>query len=358
MKKFLLKFGILFLIFFICFEAISRLFINPIYFHFTNTYNIKQHINIFDPLINRDKLINQKKHVDYLFIGNSRVPATINPNLIMEKAKDKIAIVAGRGYMTPGVHYQALKNRLSNYPNYLKDSYVFIAYNGSGVYTSKFKDDKLKVYEIPTESKSMPYLLIPHLTFKSLFIFLKESKNSLKVKIKTVLLYTISCYRTSAFIKENFYKLNNNLIFTKKSPELVSEGGIRNDKIKAIRQKAINVAQSKKKTLAKAPLITFADLDNSSLFEFHKLIVENGGKLFLYKMPLHSAQQNVHSSIQGVRNKKIFNDWLLSKNIQVIYNDKFKYEDKDFPDVTHLNKNRRDEFTKLLYDKIIKMQLL
>lgn len=358
MKKFLLKFGILFLVFFICFEIISRLFIDPIYFHFTNTYNLKQDVSIFTLLTTKRKMLNkQTKHVDYLFIGNSRIPATINSNLIMKKAKDKITIVAGRGYMTPGIHYQALKNKLSNYPNYLKESLVFIGYPGSGVYTDNFKESELKVFEPSGRRKAIPHLLLPHLTFKSLFIFLKRSRNSLKVKIRTVLLYTFSCYRTSAFIKGNFYKLNNSLIFTKKDAELVSSGGIRNDNLEAIRKKAIDVAQMKKKLIKNKPLLTSSMLDNSSLCKLHKLITENGGKLFLYKMPLHSAQQNVHASIQAIKNKKTFDNWLLSKNIQVIHNDKFEYQDKDFPDVTHLSKNRRNEFTNLMYENILKLKI-
>jgi hypothetical protein len=351
MKKFLSKLGIMFLIFFICVEFISRLLIDPIYFYSINTYNLKGNKSIHD-IFNNDT-----KHVDYLFIGSSRVPATINADIIMEHENDKVAIVAGRGYTGAGMHYQALQNKLSNHPDYLKDACVFIEYAGSGTYTENFKEDKLRVYEpVDDTDKPMPHLLIPHLTIKSLFTFLKESKNSNSVKREMILLYVFSFYRTSEFIKEKYHRLTTP-IFTKNESKLVSEGGIRNDNIDIAKQRAVSIAQIRKKEIENDPPITFSALDSSSLSKFHELITNNGGKLILFEMPLHSLQKDIYSSEKAKENKKTFEQWISARNIPVIYTDEFECQDSDFPDTWHLGKDRRDEFTNLLYSKLINSQL-
>ena len=116
MKHFIIKTSLFLLIFFASLELISRLVIDPYYFFSINTYNVMPERQGFRDIFN----LKPTEHVDYLFIGSSRVPATINPSLIMQQDRNKNAIVSGRGYMTEGIHYQALVNKLQKFPNYLK----------------------------------------------------------------------------------------------------------------------------------------------------------------------------------------------------------------------------------------------
>jgi len=164
MKRFLLKVSYFAIIFFVVAEIISRIIIDPFYFYYSDSYNLrfdKVSLKIFDLV--------QANHIDYLFIGSSRVPATINPSVIMSEQPGKIAIVAGRGYMTPGVHYQALLNRLMQYPNYLRSTAVVLEYPGTDIYSSSFARDRLKVFEPQVMGeKAMPHLLLPHLNLNTL----------------------------------------------------------------------------------------------------------------------------------------------------------------------------------------------
>jgi hypothetical protein len=100
------------------------------------------------------------------------------------------------------------------------------------------------------------------------------------------------------------------------------------------------------------PLLSFEDLDKSSLAFINDLIIKNGGKLYLYKMPLSSVQEASFSCKRAIQNKEIFEKWILSKEIPVIYNKKFNFQDSDFPDTWHLSADRRDEFTMMLFDEI------
>lgn len=349
MKKFIVRTSIFLILFFACAELISRLIINPFYFYSIDSYNLKLDQFSFNEVYNFEKT----EHVDYLFIGTSRVPAAINPAIIMEQDSGKVAIVAGRGYLTAGIHYQALANRILEFPDYLRGAEVFIEYPGPDVYTDSFSEDKLKVYEpILQTDEAMPHLLLPHLNFKSLIAFLRESNNSIPVKIDLVLQYCFSAYRTSIFIKEKAARLDDHLIFKETQQQLVSDGGIRNDNLDNVRQIAIDYAAFQVERINETPLLTFNDLDKCSLKSINNLIVENGGALYLFKMPLSSFHEYVYSIDKSLQNKQIFEKWIASEGIQVITNNSFHYQDSDFPDIWHLSKEKRDEFTALLYDEI------
>jgi hypothetical protein len=350
MKKFLIKSGLFLLLFLLCVELISRLFIDPLYFHSLNTYNI---VPPQEDSFEAYKL-KETRHIDYLFIGSSRVAATINPSVIMRKDTNLTVVVAGRGYMTEGIHYQALKNNISKYPDYLKNAKVFLEYYGSDVYSGSFDENRLRIFEpLETNEAAMPQLLLPHLDSRSLLAFLKESHNSKKIKVQMVLLYCISSYRTIPFIKEKFENIINRLNVDRTEQQLVKEGGIRSDNIEKAKKWAIDIAAIQAKEIQKKPLLTFDDLDKSSLAFMNDLIVNSGGKLYLYKMPLCSVQEASFKCDRAIQNKKIFEQWVFSKGIPIIYNKKFNYQDSDFPDTWHLGADRRDEFTLMLFHEIV-----
>ncbi|MFP5470113.1 MAG: hypothetical protein ACLGGV_00820 [Bacteroidia bacterium] len=348
MKKFITKIILFSLAFFACTEIVSFFFIDKIYFYSINTYN---------ETTTHSSEQNDTKQVDYLFIGSSRVPATINTKLMKKLSQGKTVVNAGRGYTTVGIHYQAIKNKLKKHPDYLRNATVIIEYPGSGIYTNSFSEDKLRVYESNIENeKSMPHLLVPYLDFNSFINFLFESKNSLSTKKEMILIYCSATYRSYQYINEKFHSLNAKRIKRADKNNLASEGGIRNDIIAVTKQKAISYAKEQKQNILNTPFLTFEAMEKSSLAKLHNLITKNGGKLLLYEMPLHSLQKNVHNTIKAKQNKEIFEKWLKNKKIPVIYNRKFKYNDSHFPDTWHLSKNRRDEFTTLLYEEIIKIE--
>lgn len=336
-------------VFFIIIEIISRLVIDPIYFYSINTYNEKKEKSFKTIYGNGDT-----QHVDFLFIGNSKIPATINPQLFSELNDGKVVINAGRGYMTPGIHYQAIKNKLKEHPGFLENSVVLFGYEGSDIYISNFEDDKLRVYEPNLKTdKPMPHLLLPHLDLTSFLSFLKYSKNSLSVKMEMTFLYFSSFYRTCQFINEKFNSLDRPLLQSEKN-DLVSEGGIRNDNIDYAQQTAIIFARQQKEKIKESPPLSQEIINRSSFAKLQQIIKDNGGNLLLFDMPLHSIQKGIYNSEKAQKNKFIFETWLKSKNIPIIYNREFKYEDSDFPDTWHLSIDRRDEFTKKLYTQIKK----
>jgi hypothetical protein len=346
MKKFIQKTLLFLLVFLIVVEIVSRVFVDPLYFCKINTYNLRTEVGM------SSYTLKKTLHVDYLFIGSSRVPATIDPKIIMDRTK-KVAVVAGRGYLTAGVHYQALVNRLAECPDYLRGANVFIEYPGSSVYETPFKDEQFRVYEQNYDSReTMPHLLLPHINMSSLFQFLNKSTNSFPVKAKFILLYCCSFYRTIPFIQERLKGMDIPFLHKRES-NLTTDGGIRDDIIEVANQKAMEYAKNYNKISKNLPALSESQLDESVLANLHKIIVENGGSLFLYKMPLHSVHEQVFSTPKELYNQKVFEDWLRKRNIKVIYNKDFIYRDVDFPDTWHLSKSRRAEFTSLLYSNFL-----
>jgi len=352
MKKFIKKTLTFLLVAFLSVELLCRIFIDPIYFYKIDTYNVKNtHLSRTRKFI-QAYTSKKTRHVDYLFIGSSRVPATINPGLIMQQDSGKIAVVAGRGYMTQGVHYQALKNRIKEYPEYLNNARVFIEYSGSSVYAEPFSENEFLVYEpLLKTDKAMPHLLLPHLNFKSFLKFIKVSDNSAKVKMEMFFLYCSSFYRSISFVKETLKKLDTPL-FNNSNDLLVSEGGIRNDAIEFAQKAAITYGEIVKERLEKTPPLTIESLNNSTLAKINELVQENGGKLFLYKIPLHSLQQVLYNTDKEKNNQRLFEEWLDQNGIGIISCSDFEYNDEDFPDTWHLSMERRDEFTQDLYEEL------
>ncbi|MFT5914002.1 MAG: hypothetical protein ACI81T_000487 [Bacteroidia bacterium] len=352
MRKFIKQIAVYVAVAFLASEILARIFIDPVYFQLVDTYNLNDKSA---PKFERitQAFSNQKtSKVDYLFIGSSRVPASINPQVFMELDSGKVAVVAGRGFMTAGIHYQALKMRLKDFPDFLKGATVFLEYPGSRIYDQSFEEQVFKVHE--SGSEAMPHLLIPHLDFVDLKGFLTQSPNSFGVKAEMVGLYLSAFYRSIPFIRENLTNLEKPLFKQEsdKSGILASDGGIRNDNLDFAKAKAIELAETRKNDLASSPQISPSQLDKSILVKIHELIISNQGKLVLYKMPLHSIQQEIYNSKQEIANKEIFESWLTSNEIQTLQNPNFEYEDSDFPDVWHLSKARRDEFSKLLFEEL------
>ncbi|MEQ8472361.1 MAG: hypothetical protein RIC35_14305 [Marinoscillum sp.] len=349
MKQFIVTILSISIVFFLIAEILSKFLIDPIYFYSINTYNDKSN-NSFKAIYRNSPTA----HADFVFIGSSRIPATINPTLFRELSNG-VTVNTGTGFMTPGIHYQALKNKLKSYPDYLKNSVVLIEYPGPDIYISSFKEDFLRVYEpVVATDKSTPHLLLPHLDYQSFLAFLTKSTNGIKVKVKMLVLLS-STYRGCHFMRDKFNSLNNPL-FQSNNPKLVSEGGIRNDNFEFAKQKAITVAIQDRNKIESNPPLSPEVINHSSFSKLHEIVKNNGGTLMVYKMPLHSIQKDIYSSEKAQKNKVVFENWLKERNIPIIHNPDFTYTDDDFPDTWHLSQDRRDEFTTKLYDQINKAQ--
>ena len=93
-KKFISRTLIFIFVTLVILELLCRLFIDPVYFYKLDTYNEKStglgiSFNRYSNMLSHGVT----KHVDYLFIGSSRVPATINPKIFKEKDTNKTVLL-------------------------------------------------------------------------------------------------------------------------------------------------------------------------------------------------------------------------------------------------------------------------
>ena len=276
------------IMFFLIIEILSRLFIDSVYFSSIDSYRV--------PDVNEETY-----HIDNLFIGSSRVPATIDVNLWNELELGKINVVAGKGFSTPGTHIQALISKLERYPDFIRDSNVFLEYTGISIYSNAFAEDRFKIMESNRDGvhESNVHSLLPYLKSEDLPHVLRQASNSWEIRIEICLKYLFSSFRTRDMVNENFHK-RSYLDPTREtvSRDLVNEGGIRSDKIKETRALAIKEAKLMVQRTMGSDQLNDEKLEKSSLAYLDDLIRSHGGRLYLYEIPLHSVQKEVVSGNQ------------------------------------------------------------
>ena len=335
MTKFFKHIGLFLLVTFVITESLSRLCIDGYYFKAIDTHQITS----------------KPQQPDYLFIGSSRVAAAISPTIITQTRPNSLAINAGRGYTTGGIHYQAIKQHLKLNKHYLKNTKVFLELPGYSVYDTNFNTSKFRFFENKGE-ESMSHLILPYIDHRSLIELLKESTNSKSAKFNLVMQYCFSSYRTLPFIKEQINRRLQKWLTKPKKETLTATGGIKNNAHKVAKQKALRIANKQLKDSLQGSILSHKKLDKSMLFELNKLITSHGGQLYLFKMPLHSIQNKINLTNRNKKNAIIFNHWLKTNKIPLINPNHFKFSDIDFPDMWHLSMSKRTEFTAQILEEL------
>lgn len=348
MKRFLNNIALFVVISFTMLELTTRFITDPFFYYYADSFNEKpeDRYNVKDH--------QQADHVDYIFLGSSRVPAAISTKEFIRDESGKNAIMAGRGGNTFGVQYQALKHRLKLYPDYLKGTAVFLEYSGTDIYTKPFKEEEYKVYEASADGvNDAPQLLMPHLDNESFLEYLKRSHNSLRMRTQVAMLYTCAAYRSSYFVNDVYHKFDRPLTGPIKKG-LIMEGGIRPDNMQEAMEYAKIAARLNAERLARRPALTEESLDKSALKALNDLIREHGGKLYLFRIPMHSIRSEVYNEGEkNINDNRFFESWLAEEEIPVLNAESFHYQDSDFPDIWHLAASRRDQFTDALHQSFV-----
>lgn len=332
------------LIIFVILEITLRIIVDPLYYYSADAYtpdktgyNLKR---LYFP--------EKTDKIDFLFVGESQMAAAIDVNEIAKRYKSCVAINAGKGYSTGAVHYWALKKLIPDNPDIIKNSKIIIDVNTGMKYLNRFEKEEFRIYE------GYSHFLLPYLNNRLLYNFVRYSDSKPVAKIKLVLLYSSSCYRTLPFISSKLHELVSRKINTN---TLAATGGIRTDKssIEKARQLLIETVRINLEKQNQQIPITDQDIDNSMLSKINDLIVSGGGKLVLLDMPLHSFQRAEYETSLSTKNRETLTIWAKKRNISIINVDNFRYSDSDFPDYWHLASNRSEEFT---YEFLNKLELL
>jgi len=325
-------------------EVTTRLVIDPVYFYSINPYLSPSALTHFKP---EDLLIPEPEHIDLLFIGSSRVAASIEEEVFETNTSLK-AINTGRGFFTGGTHYLALQEMIEKNPEFLSGTKVFIELPGGVIYP---RDSAIAMYDVYEGST---HFLLPHISFKDVRHFW-ESRNSFKEKKELTLQFFFSSYRTYPFIREYKSRMYNRILSRFKEPvkeNLSTDGGIKTESFDLAKETAINVAKRQIENQRKAKSIKIRELDKSIIASFNRLVRNHGGELILFEVPLHSIQKEAYSTPFAKKNKAVFRQWADQNNVKIVSTNDFIVNDKDFPDYWHLNKEKKLEFSRHLLDKL------
>jgi hypothetical protein len=338
MTKFIWK-GLLILI---LLEIVCRILVDPAYYYQINSYT--KNVDGF----NFRQVYFPKKieKYDYLFIGSSKMISSIDVSEIEKISDTIVAINAGRGYSYHAFHYWALKKMIKGNHSILKNAKVIIELNGGMNFTENFEKEKFVLNE------NQPYMYVPYLNFRLLMDFIKFSDCKPLLKIKLVMLKSISIVRSAPFLFENFQRIGNQY---KNSEDLAQGGGLKRDaeSVNMIRNMAIVGAKTNIEEQKYLTPFTEDDLDSSIMSKLKDLIVNNGGRIIFLDMPQHSSQTAMYNTPLNIQNRETFRLWAEKNNFKIIYPDNFVFDDNDFPDYFHLSGKRMAEFTTMVMNKII-----
>lgn len=329
------------LMIFILFEIIFRIILDPLYFYSADAYTIDKTGYNFKRLYFPENT----SHIDYLFVGESQMAAAISVTELTDFDRSVVAVNAGKGYTTGAVHYWAIRKLIQDNPGIIKNSKIIIDFNTAMKYLENFKKEEFKIYE------GYSHFILPYINTRILFDFVKNSDCNSITKMKLVLLYSSSMYRSLPFISAKLHefisgKLNDNT--------LADAGGIRTDKssIEKARQLLVETVKDNIEKQKSQNPITISDINNSMISNINELINAGGGHLVFLDMPLHSFQRTEYDTDLQIKNKETFLEWATQKDIKIISVDDFDYSDDDFPDYWHLASNRSAEFTNKFFDKL------
>lgn len=343
MKKFLLHTVYFILCTSLLLEFGSRVLVDQVYYYAIDPYR--------SPAALTDSRISEiwedwPDHVDYLFIGSSRVAAAIDPKQWSSQMKsENVSINAGRGFITGGTHYLALQHILTDEPEYLKGAKVFLELPGGAVYTEHYTEHVYDFYP------AMPHLILPHINNDQFWEILKR-QSTFEEKAHLFALYWSSFYRTYPFFVEYKSRFTDRLVRpeSNNTADLKNVGGIKVDSLAVAdaKERALRLTQKKIEAQSDQPALTADVLERSILAKLEALISAAGGELVLFEIPMHRTFARIYETESAMANKEVFRNWAENKGIKIMDAANFSIGDEDFPDYWHMSTSKRTEFTSFM----------
>ncbi len=295
--------------------------------------------------------------LDVIFIGSSRVAAAIDSNVFDIKT-GLTSYNIGVGPSKLQSHYFLLRKLFKEYPTKTKGIKVLLEApymlpsftNWSDQWFAdeqpqylinvlNFADlSKLFQSDIDLEKK----LLV---TFRKLFdwsylfSYRERIRNGVLSKMKN--LFQRSLLQIGIGKKQE-----------SKQVDLVSAGGIRTDAIGVNLIKERTITSVAKRMTKQKPIKDWGNTVVSSLITLSK---ESGGELILFNMPLSTIQGKEYQTEIRHNDREFFQETYLQTDIIKALTFRASYPDKEFPDLLHLAKSKRVDYTTIVSNSFFKM---
>jgi len=291
---------------------------------------------------------------NFLFLGTSRTRAAIHPDtwdaVMAQTLHARTSTVnLGMGWCTPMEHWHGLRKLLSEYPDALRGTAVFLE-AGDGIGYPERWDGNWIV-------EDRRDLLVPYME-RSDLPRLWKSRTPLEARLSIAVDLLVPAFdqfpRLRHMVRSNLDTIGNSLVggiwsiepeATGPNSDLSSAGGVRTD-LKGV-ELAIHLADS----LAAFDLREqkpYGDWDSTVQADIVRLVKDAGGIPVFVKIPFSPVQSAPLRTPLRESDRRTFNAALTRWGLPPVVEADFSTSADDFPDKWHLRKTLAPAFTNSL----------
>lgn len=292
--------------------------------------------------------------VHFLFVGSSRVAASVDEKIFEEELRrhrphPARAINVGTGYSYLLQHYLGLRNALHRYPEHLRGCVVFVetagglpeysTVDGSEWYFDGRPDlltQVLRLEDLPTMWVStMPLNDKWHLSFRWLTKWSLLLSRGQGVAVRALA-------KTSERLGEKIVSVLPGIRTESPRPaDLTTDGGVRTDQEGIVLARRLALESARRELSDQRPLGKWTE---TVLGQIVSLVQQAGGQVVFYEMPLHSVQAAPRRTAIRMDDVASFRAQAAAWGTPFLLPE-FLFTDDDFPDLWHLKRSRAREFT-------------
>jgi hypothetical protein len=307
----------------------------------------------------KEQSIRKNPTPHFFFIGSSRVAAAIDAQAFEEVVSRQFgapvqAINFGAGSSCMAEHYLYLRNRFRKHPNELQGCVIFVETLEGLPETGRWRDrwylDGSERLLLPLlKAEDLPRLWATGIPLKDrLYLtwsFCSRSSNSLAHRERL----------GQQFIQKGQQLVVKRLRRWLPEPsagptalaDLTTAGGVRNDAESVARNRSLAIEFARRDLACQAPFRTW---DGTIVADLVHDVMQAGGKVVFYQIPLHSVQANQYQTEIRRADRGAFEEQSRIWGAPLL-DTGFRVPDDDFPDIWHLRKSRSREFTIALAHK-------
>lgn len=296
-----------------------------------------------------------------LFLGTSRTAAAVQENIFSGKLETSgvtcEVLNMGIGQATQAIHLHALQDRIAANPHALESTIVFLEtceglptfYYPRELYWDNLRSESMawrwQLYLDTITVRDPAFLLSADLDLENRLKLLTRAwtKDFLILgKREIVGLQWRSKLRQ---VIEKVINMPDLPLSPEASHDLQEVGGVRADAegVSAMLDFELNMLEALRAFEDEFP--PFEMSPTGSLIQF---ILDNGGTIYCYDVPIHSQKKELYCKANMVRGRRAFSTFLEERDIPILQPE-FQYKDDDLPDRNHLLASRSNEFTKKLF---------
>jgi hypothetical protein len=288
--------------------------------------------------------------VDYIFVGSSRVAASIDEKYFERAIKHRLgrdvkALNMGMGYCSLADHYFGLRTLLRLNPRNLKGVTVLIEAPSGLPFSETWRDRWLI-------RGGSPDLFVPYVGFSDLLTFWRLSSDDLTEKLYMTASKYLMTIRKGGAIRNRTMMDGDGVTRTllekarlasrsQTSIDLTSAGGIQTDEnqIRFVREAAVQNSENEMREQH-----AIRSWDQSVLRSIVDLVTASGGTVVLFDTPLNSLQLKPLNTELRKSDRQFFEKVADRWGIPIL-RPQFKTVDSDYPDSWHLRRSLSAAYT-------------